>query len=583
MDDLSISLPCGFSAKYKDIFYSNGKFPCPICKTHELTSQDCFSMTRNRLLLNEFNIDQKKSSFTQCLKNLEICKNDPKSIIDQSYEFLKNQLDIRREEIKLMVNRKIDGYYENLLRIIDDEKHTKLKKFEEDIQKIPSLEQEIILDIFNIQTVNKAKRLENIENYCAKIDDGIKFLNKAKDDLMSNNWIFSKGNGIFDITALFGELIWKEECKNFKKNYHINKINKQNSNIVSIILPCGFSMNYQEIFSSKDKFQCPVCKTHDIIRYECLNMTRNKMLINEINFDLKKNKYEELMKELEKYKNDPKYYNGESFNSLKREVDCRREEVKDMINKRVDDYYDGLLEKIDMERDLKLKDIEERIQNIDPFDLARFKIDENLNIHSKLEFYRKSKIEIDNGISLVQNIIDDLNESKFKLTDSCDEIDIKKLFGEFYLREKTKIILNNQEIDDDSRTKATIQLTINNFSLLKNKKNYDLYSEDCIVQNFEWYIAIRLNGIDGWMEFYLHCNSKAESNKFPVNANVVLSLLNKSDSRTDLTRNFEYLFGENECGRGFYDFVSMNEIMDPINGYYCFNDDSISLKAVVKA
>ncbi|RNA43950.1 hypothetical protein BpHYR1_014630 [Brachionus plicatilis] len=225
-----------------------------------------------------------------------------------------------------------------------------------------------------------------------------------------------------------------------------------------------------------------------------------------------------LSKEFEKYKNDPKYYIIESYDSLKREVDLRREEIKAIIIQKIDDYHDALLEKIDMERDLKLKELEERIQNTDSFDLVGFKIDKNLDIHSKLEFYTKNKIEIDNRISLVQNIIDDLNEPIFKLADFNDDINIEKIFGELY---------SNGE---------TIQLIINNFSLLMDKKKLRINSKKFVFRNFEWFIGIILNQENEEMGFYLHCNSMEESNEFTVDITAELSLLNKSGSKKDLSR-----------------------------------------------
>ncbi|RNA43944.1 cold-shock DNA-binding domain [Brachionus plicatilis] len=81
-------------------------------------SQECLNMAKNKLLIHDINLDLKKNIFTQCLKNFEIYKSDPKSFIDESYENLKNQLDIRLEEIKLIVDKKIDDYYDDLFRII---------------------------------------------------------------------------------------------------------------------------------------------------------------------------------------------------------------------------------------------------------------------------------------------------------------------------------------------------------------------------------------------------------------------------------------------------------------------------------
>ncbi|RNA28815.1 Y-box factor -like protein [Brachionus plicatilis] len=194
MENINISLPCGFSAKYKDIFYNSDKFSCPVCKSNDITSQECLNMAKKKLLIHDINLDLKKNIFTQCLKNFEICKTDPKSFIDESYENLKNQLDIRREEIKLIVDKKIDDYYEDLLGIIKDEKEAKLNEFEVKIRQISSLAQEIS-DLKIDQTANIIQKLDIINNYCV------------------NNCIFNQGNDDWDVTNLFGKLDWKEETK----------------------------------------------------------------------------------------------------------------------------------------------------------------------------------------------------------------------------------------------------------------------------------------------------------------------------------------------------------------------------------
>ncbi|RNA39261.1 hypothetical protein BpHYR1_025645 [Brachionus plicatilis] len=249
-------------------------------------------------------------------------------------------------------------------------------------------------------------------------------------------------------------------------------------------MPCGFSAKSKDIFYRKGRFPCPVCKIHDITSEECLSMTRNKMLINEINLYLKKKNYEKLLKIFEKYKNDPQILLDESYDCLKKKIKSRQKEIKVMLNKILDGYSDDLLKKIDMERDLKLKDLAEKNQQIETLDLVNLNHDKNLDIDSKLVFYKKSKIEIDKGINLVKNIIGDLKEPKFKLTDSSDNIGVTKLFGELYLKEETFIYFNKEEIDDDSRSEATIKLIINNFSLLKDKKNFRVYSKKCIIRKF---------------------------------------------------------------------------------------------------
>ncbi|RNA39254.1 ubiquitin carboxyl-terminal hydrolase 7 isoform X1 [Brachionus plicatilis] len=490
MDGVNIILPCGFTAKYKDVFYRNGKFPCPVCKSHDMTSQECMKMDRNKLTLIEKTCELKKNHYEELMIKFEDYKNDPKFYIDESFDFLKREIDLRREEIKLMLNKQIDDYHDGLLEKIDIERDLKLKVIEKRIQNTDTFD----LASFKIdENLNIHSKLEFYKKSEIKIDDGIRSVTTIIDDLKNLKFKLTESSVNIDIRKLFGELDWKEKANTLQKSNHIDKLDN-----LSIYLPCGFSVKYKDVFYSNGKFPCPVCKSHDMTSQECMKMDRNKLILIEKTCELKKNHYEELMIKLEDYKNDPKYYIDVSFGCLKRQIEHRREEVKAMI----DDYNDGLLEKIDMEKDLKLKEFEERIKNTNELDFIKLDVDLNLDTESKIDLYQKNRKNIDNGISLVQNILDDFQEPNFKLIVD-DDIDIEKLFGELVSKDETIIILNEDEIDDDSRAEATIQLTINNFSLLKDK-NVDLYSKDCIVRNIKWCIAIDLNDDYGWMGFYLY-------------------------------------------------------------------------------
>ncbi|RNA39259.1 hypothetical protein BpHYR1_025643 [Brachionus plicatilis] len=414
MDDISISLPCGFSAKYNEIYNSNAKFPCPVCNSHNLMRQECLDMTRNKLVINELHLNQKKNIFQQCLKNIEICKSDPKSSIDENYQNLKNQLDIRREEIKLIVVKKIDEYYEDLIKIMEEEKETKLKEFNTRIQQIPSLEKEI-MDFKIENTTDMTKKLDIIDDFSDKIENGITFLNKVKNDLETNKWIFNPGDESLDIKGLFGKLDWKEETKVIQKTDHLNKMDN-----VRVILPCGFSVKYKDILNKSEPFPCPACEMHDITRQECLNMARNRLVLIEKSFELKKKLYKELLIEFDNYKNEPKIFLDESYDSLKKEVNLRRKNTKDLLNRMIDVYHDGLLKKIDSERDLKIDELNEKIQQTETLVLATLNIDKNLDIGSKLEFYKNNRKKIDKkdecmGFFLDFNSLVDTNEFSLKV------------------------------------------------------------------------------------------------------------------------------------------------------------------------
>lgn len=66
-----------------------------------------------------------------------MANNDSKICINNTYENLKDQISRRREKVKLMLEKKIDDYYENLLEIIENEKkkHDSNEEFEQTLLK----------------------------------------------------------------------------------------------------------------------------------------------------------------------------------------------------------------------------------------------------------------------------------------------------------------------------------------------------------------------------------------------------------------------------------------------------------------
>ncbi|RNA22328.1 ubiquitin carboxyl-terminal hydrolase 7 [Brachionus plicatilis] len=573
MDEISISLPCGFSAKYKDIFYNNDKFPCPVCKIHDLTSQECLNMTKNKIFLNEIKLDQKKNQYEELMKEFENNKYDPKYYIDESFDCLKREVDVRREEIKLMLNKVIDDYHDGLLEKIDMERDFKLKVIEKRIQNTDTFDSAIFKIDDNLDIHSKLEFYKKSE---IKIDDGIRSVTNIIDDMKNLKFKLTESCVNIDIKKLFGELTWKEENKTLQKCKKINEMDD-----VNIILPCGLSAKFKDIFYNYGKFPCPACKAHDLTSQECLNMIRNRLVLSEKSFELDKNQYKELMIEFENYKNEPKHFINECYESLKRKVYLRKEEIKVLLCKNINIYQHGLLKKIDTERDLKLKELEERIQKITKLDLAILDVDKNLDVHSQLDFHKNNKLKIRNAIKSVQNILDDFKEPKFKLVNRNVDIDFKKSFGELYPVEETIIILSEDEFNDESRAEATIQLIINNLSQLKYRNNFRIRSKKCFVRNFEWHIWIEINEENGETGFYLARSSMEESNEFSVNVTAVLSLVNKSDPNQSLNKTLTHVFTKNDSWG--YLLATMDEIMNPASGYYDANDDSITLKAVIKA
>ncbi|RNA19468.1 Ubiquitin carboxyl-terminal hydrolase 7 [Brachionus plicatilis] len=359
---------------------------------------------------------------------------------------------------------------------------------------------------------------------------------------------------------------------------------------VNISLPCGFSVKYKDIFYNNKEFPCPVCKTHYLTAQECLNMTRNRMVIAQKSFELKKKQYKYFITELSAfydYKSHSEYYIDFTYNQFKNEIDVRREEIKVLLNKKIDNYYDELLKKVDKEKESNLKEFNEKIKDLDHTtkQIESLKIDDILCVHTKLNLYNNSKKILGNGMTLAIKMKDLLSQTKIGLTDGIEDIEIKSLFGELYLKEETNFIFNQNEIDDDSRAEATIQLVINDFSKLKNGKNASINSKHCTIRNFQWSINLKLNddvNKKSCFGFFLYCYNIDKSHKFPVDADFKLSLLDRFDTKKDLTRSIKYLY-DRETGYGYPSFVEVDKILDQKNGYYDAKNDSITLKATIKA
>lgn len=359
-------------------------------------------------------------------------------------------------------------------------------------------------------------------------------------------------------------------------------------NELKIILPCGFDVEFGKKYFKEANFNCPICENHKISSEDCLNMTRNKLVLNKKLFELKKMIFEQLLKKFEVIKLDPKHFIELSHDKSINAADLRREEIKSMFNQQVDDYFDTLVEEIDSEKEERLNNADEKIREVDSkqAEIDSIKINKNLNVHSKIDVFKKGQISIENGINLVTKIEDYLTEAKFKLTNSNTDIDFEDLFGILYLKENTAFIYNEDEIGDENRTEATIELVINDFSKLEIKdKSFEFFSKPCIVKNFEWSIFVKLIYDDEKLncyviQFYLQCKSKEGLSNFPVKINAQFILVDSKYQNNNLikTENFSY---HKENYQGIDCFMKFNDLSD-LNNYYNSENDSITFNLKIK-
>ncbi|RNA21528.1 nuclear pore complex Nup98-Nup96 isoform X2 [Brachionus plicatilis] len=361
----------------------------------------------------------------------------------------------------------------------------------------------------------------------------------------------------------------------FWSNENLNIDEKLSEINVKIILPCGFAAKYDKKIFKKTNFECPVCKDHSISSQDCLNMTRNKLVLVDKLFELKKKIFEEMIKKIEVYKNDTNQYIQNSYDKSRNDIEIQQ----------IDKYCDDLLEKVEFEKDTKESQVNEKIKYLDLTKKAidSMKIDKSLDVYSRINILKNNNISIDNGIDLVSKFEDYLTESKFKLTDGSKDIDLANLFGELYSREKTSNIFDIDEICEKNRTEATVQLVINDISKFENSKNLNFYSKRCRVGIFEWSIYIKFICTDNRekkLGFYLQCNSIEGLSKFPVDVHAQFTLVDRIDPNNNLTESKNYTFTY-QTTQGFDCFIKFYKFSDLINSYYNNKEDSMTFKAYI--
>ncbi|XP_070580003.1 ubiquitin carboxyl-terminal hydrolase 7-like [Ptychodera flava] len=148
--------------------------------------------------------------------------------------------------------------------------------------------------------------------------------------------------------------------------------------------------------------------------------------------------------------------------------------------------------------------------------------------------------------------------------------------------------LNAEEEDepmeeDESRSEATFQFKISNFSKLRDT----LLSPPYMIRNLPWKImamARQSQSADRPVKtlgFFLQCNAESESTSWSCNGQAELRMLNWKEDGEPFVRRIQHLFYSKENDWGFSHFMSWSDILDPEKGY-C-KDDTIILEVNVVA
>ncbi|RMZ95410.1 hypothetical protein BpHYR1_018382 [Brachionus plicatilis] len=207
-----ITLPCGYVVCH-DHFDSTNQYGlgvfapslnCFVCKNHNISKKQCYEMAKNRSKLSKIKFLEHLDLVKNKIKYIQEYQNDTDLFLDNYLDPVLNKIDLRREQLKIEVNKKIDEAY---FKMIDEIKGIR-SNFKQKIGCI-SLDNEQFEEITKIEKMEKENK--NRENF----DDKLNKLKTYEKDIIdtANDMIEQLKDIDFKI---FGENVW---MNSYKKNF----------------------------------------------------------------------------------------------------------------------------------------------------------------------------------------------------------------------------------------------------------------------------------------------------------------------------------------------------------------------------
>ena len=192
-----------------------------------------------------------------------------------------------------------------------------------------------------------------------------------------------------------------------------------------IYLPCGSTVQYKELKNQPNTIDCLVCKNHTIDIDECLEMKKNKLNIKRRHYEIESQKYEKLKVEMASVKVKNEVVLDQEFVKLKNAADLRREELR----KQIDEYYFKLLDEIEDKRNVCLKKISEKADEINSF---KQPVEEN-----SIEFYKQNLMVMEKEVKNLENFINfSQNGTFYDLKSKMKNSKMNKIFGQISFNEQ---------------------------------------------------------------------------------------------------------------------------------------------------
>ena len=187
---------------------------CQVC-SQELNINSCLNTMRNREKIVDFEVKSNRKELKKNFEDFERLMNDPPFYLNKNLEELVNKINLRREELKVEITRKIDEYYMSMMDKIEESKKAVLKVFRQETELFRKDELEEIKKLINDDNKNNNETKNKILK--EKIDNIFKI--KKILDLKVKLKLKENTSTELDIKNVFAELTFKENSP-----IYLNKI-----------------------------------------------------------------------------------------------------------------------------------------------------------------------------------------------------------------------------------------------------------------------------------------------------------------------------------------------------------------------
>lgn len=232
-----------------------------------------------------------------------------------------------------------------------------------------------------------------------------------------------------------------------EKNRTCLQCHKENKFLI-VLNKCGFEicLNHFSQYDKAQRFNCPICKNHEISLSECMKVDRNSFIVAAKDVFDELDKIDEKNLEYSRLRKNPQGFIYEKHNDLFDELDRRRCQLKSELSRQIDIYHDQLKEFYELKVNKHVKLVKNSLKQID--------LDLKSNFINSLRELNNQPIK--NQFSVIESYKEQIKETKSKLREvdslydhkelsfvhrpfSMVQLNIQNIFGRFKFNEKKSL------------------------------------------------------------------------------------------------------------------------------------------------